>query len=131
MKHELSKFTIRHILERSTQRHAKRVALTVIGNKKNTYTYEKLKEDVDSIATYLMKHKVKKGDKIGVLGESSPQWGVAYLSVVSSGAIAVPILPDFSAKEVSTIIKHSELSGIFVSSKSIEKVPTSIIKDKT
>jgi long-chain acyl-CoA synthetase len=128
MKHELTTFTIRHLLERSAMRHSKRVALTAIGNKKNTYTYKKLKEDVDSIATYLIKHKVKKGDKIGILGESSPQWGVAYLSIVSCGAIAVPILPDFSAKEVETIIGHSEVSGIFVSSRSIEKIPTSYIE---
>ncbi len=129
MKHELTTFTIRHLLERSALRHAKRIALTAIGDSKNTYTYAKLKESVDSIATYLIKHKVKKGDKIGLLAESSPNWGVAYLSIISSGAIAVPILPDFSAKEVDTIVNHSEVSGMFVSSRSVDKIPSTYIDE--
>ncbi len=128
MKPELTTFTIRHILERSAERYPKKLALTLIGDKKNSYTYSQLKENVDSIATYLIKHKVKKGDKIGLLAESSPQWGVAYLAIVSSGAIAVPILPDFSAKEVETIVGHSEVIGLFVSSKSVEKVPSTFLE---
>ncbi|MDC7245433.1 MAG: AMP-binding protein [Sphaerochaetaceae bacterium] len=122
MKHELETFTIRHILERSAERHSKRLALSLIGNEKERYTYKELKESVDSIATYLIRHGVKKGDKIAILSESQPKWGVAYLSIISAGAIAVPILPDFSAKEIETILNHSEAASLFVSSKLIEKI---------
>jgi len=122
MKHELETFTIRHILERSAERHSKRLAMKLIGSEKEKYTYKELKESVDSITTYLVKHGVKKGDPIAILSESQPNWGVAYLAIVSAGAIAVPILPDFSPKEIETILLHSEATSIFVSSKLIEKV---------
>jgi long-chain acyl-CoA synthetase len=122
MKHELDIFTIRHLLERSAERHSKRLALTTIGNDNDSYTYKELKDAVDSIATYLIKHGVNKGDAIALLAESQPNWGVAYLAIVSAGAIAVPILPDFSPKEIETILTHSNASSLFVSSKLIEKI---------
>lgn len=122
MKHELETFTIRHILERSAQRHAKRLAMTLIGNDESSITFGELKKYVDAMATYLIAHGVASDDKIAILGESQPMWGVAFLAVVSAGAVAVPILPDFSAKEVDTILEHSGATALVVSAKLYEKV---------
>ncbi|MGE0075401.1 MAG: AMP-binding protein [Sphaerochaetaceae bacterium] len=122
MKHELDTFTIRHLLERSVERHAQRLALTVIGNDESSMTYAELKRNVDAMATYLIDNGIESGDKIAILGESQPMWGVAYLAIVSAGAIAVPVLPDFSAREVETILAHSGSKAIVVSTKLFEKM---------
>ena len=37
---------------------------------------------------------------IAILGENSPNWGIAYFAAVQCGAIVVPILPDFVGKKV-------------------------------
>lgn len=122
MKHELETFTIRHILERSAERHAQRLSMTIIGDDETAITFGDLKRKVDAMATYLMQEGVSSGDKVAILGESQPMWGVAFLAVVSAGAIAVPILPDFSSREIETIINHCEARALVVSTKMFEKV---------
>jgi len=121
MKHELDIFTIRHLLERSAKRHGKRLALSLIGQEKDQLTYEQLLQRVDSVATYLMKIGVQQGEKIALLGENHPNWVIAYLAIVSAGAVAVPILPDFSSFEIGHILSHSKSKALFVSSRLFEK----------
>jgi long-chain acyl-CoA synthetase len=123
MKHELDQFTIRHILERSAKRHAQRIALTLIGEPESTITYDELIKKTDAMATYLIEQGISAGDKVAILGESQPLWGVAFFAIVSAGAVAVPILPDFSAKEIQTILHHSEAAAVVVSAKQFDKLP--------
>jgi long-chain acyl-CoA synthetase len=52
---------------------------------------------------------------VAILGENSPHWGIAYFSITSLGAVAVPILPDFHATDIARIIEHSESVVLFVS----------------
>lgn len=121
MKHELDVFTLRHLLERSAERHADRLALSLIGQDDMDMTYRELKRKVDAMATYLIDGGIAKGDRVAIFGESHPMWGVAFFGVVSAGAVAVPILPDFSAREVATILAHSGSKTLVVSSKLFEK----------
>ncbi len=60
---------------------------------------------------------ISKGDKVALIGENSPNWGMAYLAITSMGAVVVPILPDFSGHEMESIINHSEAKVVFVSAK--------------
>ncbi len=66
---------------------------------------------------------IKKGDRVAILGENMPNWGLCYFAVVTMGAIAVPILTDFHPDEIRAIIEHSGASGVFVSEKMQKKVP--------
>ncbi len=73
------------------------------------------------IALFLLKKGVSKGDKVAILGESCPNWGLSYLAINRIGAIAVPILPNFSRDEVQSILKHSEAKFVVVNSKNASK----------
>lgn len=57
---------------------------------------------------------VKEGDKIALVGKNSARWGAIYLSVVSYGAVIVPILPDFKPADVQEIVNHSDSILMFV-----------------
>ena len=72
MRHELDIFTLRHLLERSAERHADRLALSLIGQDDVRMTYAELKRKVDAMATYLMDGGIEKGDRVAILGESQP-----------------------------------------------------------
>jgi len=108
-------------LELSTERYGNRTALAMIGDPQSTITYGRMRQMVDSIATYLMDQGIEKGDRVAILAESQPLWGVAFFAIISCGAVAVPILPDFSSKEIGTILEHSGAKGVVVSSKLFEK----------
>ena len=85
-------------------------------------TYNQLGWYSYAVASYLMDKGVKKGDRIAILGESCPNWMVMYLGIVMLGAIAVPILPDFSAREAKFIIKDSGSIGVCVNAKQYQKI---------
>ena len=57
----------------------------------------------DAISISLLESGFVHGDKIALMGESCPTWMVAYFGITSIGCVAVPILPDFSAKEATQI----------------------------
>jgi len=65
---------------------------------------------------------VEKGDRVALLGENSPNWGIAYLSITTMGAVVVPILPDFSDIEIKKILDHSQAKVVFVSAKQHPKL---------
>jgi long-chain acyl-CoA synthetase len=116
----LSQFTLTCMLETSVNRFRSRPALSMAFEK--PMTYDAFYKSVVSIALILKKQGVLKGDKIAILGENSPNWVIAYFAAVQSGAIVVPILPDFSEADVHHILFDSEAKILFTTQRQMEKV---------
>ena len=70
--------------------------------------------------------QVRRGDKIALIGKDSSRWCIAYMAVVTYGAIIVPILQDFNPNDVHHIINHSESVFLFVS----DRIWDSLEEDK-
>jgi long-chain acyl-CoA synthetase len=117
---KLSRFTLTCMLETSVERFHSRPALSMAFEK--PLTYGDFFKSVISIAGILKKQGVLKGDKIAILGENSPNWGIAYFAAVQCGAIVVPILPDFSETDVHHVLSDSEAKILFTTQKQMEKV---------
>jgi long-chain acyl-CoA synthetase len=73
--------------------------------------------------------KVKKGDKIAVLGKNSVNWAIVYLATVTYGAVIVPILPDFRPDDVHHIVNHSDAVFLFVSDSIYDTLEDSKMKN--
>ncbi len=58
--------------------------------------------------------RVRRGDKIALLGRNSSAWATVYLSALTYGAVIVPILPDFKREDVQHIVRHSDAVLLFV-----------------
>jgi long-chain acyl-CoA synthetase len=56
---------------------------------------------------------VTRGDKIALCGRNSANWAVAFLATLTYGAVAVPILHEFTADQVHNIVNHSEAKLLF------------------
>jgi len=117
---ELDKMTLYHVLESSSKNFADYPSLSFVDGVPLTYRdlYAKVKE----ISHILSQQGIVKGDRVAILSENKPNWGIAYLAITTMGAIAVPILPDFHANAVHHIIRHSESKAIFVSESLYSKV---------
>lgn len=85
-------------------------------------TYKEFYNKVLSITDMLMKRGIKKGDRIAILGENSPHWGITYFAIVRTGAIAVPILPDFPEADIRHILSNSDTKILFITHKQLEKM---------
>lgn len=81
-----------------------------------TLTFKEIGETILKFHITFEKTGIKKGDKIALIGKNSANWGVAFLAVVTYGAVVVPILPDFLPKDVHYIVNHSESKVLFSAS---------------
>ncbi|MFO8236484.1 MAG: AMP-binding protein [Bacteroidales bacterium] len=115
-----TKLTLPFLFEESVRKNGDRIALGIVQG--TSKTYAEMHSDVLSLMSFLEKLNIKQGDKVAILSSNMPNWGIAYLAITSMGAVAVPILPEFSATEISTILQHSETKLVFVSKKLLYKV---------
>lgn len=74
------------------------------------------------MSTFLKNIGIKKRDRVAILAENSPNWGIAYFSTLSLGSVLVPIMTELQPTEIKHVLKHSEAKAIFVSSKYYEKL---------
>lgn len=65
---------------------------------------------------------VRPGTKVGLLGRNSAGWATAWLAVVSYGAVAVPILPDFREEDIHHILNHSESALLLTTEPFLERL---------
>ena len=79
-----------------------------------TLQYKDVARKIEKIHIILEESGVKPGDKIAICGRNMSHWGVTFLSVVTYGAIIVPILHEFKADQVHNIVNHSEAKLLFV-----------------
>ncbi len=112
--------TLPGILHRSAELYAGRNSLSFYDE--TPLTYRQLKEKVDHIAAFLAERGVVHGDRVAILSENGPHWGVAFLAITTLGAVAVPVLTDFHASEIQHVLRHSEAKAIFVSEKLFGKI---------
>ena len=78
--------------------------------------------EINSLTALLEKLGIASGDRVAILSTNMPNWSSAFFSITFMGAVAVPILPDFSATEVANVLSHSGSKAIFISSSLLAKI---------
>lgn len=59
---------------------------------------------------------LRPGDKIALCGRNGANWAIAFLSVLTYGAVAVPILHEFKPDNVHHLVNHCDAKLLFVDS---------------
>jgi long-chain acyl-CoA synthetase len=121
----LKTLTLNALFKQSVTAYGSKIALAEIDGMEITFT--ELGKRVQAVSHLLHEHGVIAGDRVAILSENSPQWGIVYFAVITMGAVVVPILPDFHATEVQHILRHSTAKMIFVSEKLYGKIEDSAI----
>ncbi|MCK9287413.1 MAG: AMP-binding protein [Sphaerochaetaceae bacterium] len=115
-------FTIRHVIERGARLYGKKTALALAGSDPaDAISFSSVLQQANAFASHLISQGIGTSDKVALLGDSQPNWPIAYFGIISVGAVAVPLLPDFSKKEIHTILAHSGAKVLVVSSKLANK----------
>lgn len=79
-----------------------------------TLQYHDVARKIEKLHILFENSGVTKGDKIAVCGRNSSQWAVAFLAIVTYGAIVVPIQNEFKPEQIHNIVNHSESKMLFV-----------------
>ena len=85
-------------------------------------SYETASKEIHSVMAMLEKNGICPGDKVAILSSNMPNWGIAFFAVTFMGAVAVPVLPDFSNTEVGNVLEHSEAKAIFISTSLLARI---------
>ena len=80
----------------------------------STLQYKDVARKIEKMHILMAEGGVEKGDKIAICGRNSSHWGVAFLATVTYGAVAVPILHEFTPEVVHNIVNHSDAKFMFV-----------------
>jgi len=114
------KLTFPALFGQTLSRFGEHNAYSFVGEKPKSY--KAVHEEIMALIAMLEKIGVKPGDKIAVLSNNMPNWSSAFFSVTFMGAVAVPILPDFSAVEAANVLTHSGAKAIFISNSQLSKI---------
>ncbi len=101
------------MLQHSVKEHSERICFSFVDGQ--VITYAELGHKAQEVQQLLSSLSIQPGDKVAILSQNMPTWGIAYLAVVSMGAVAVPLLPDFSPVEIENVLNHSDAKALFVS----------------
>lgn len=123
----MMKENIIEIYERSFKENWDLPALTDYIDGK-TMNYSDFAKEIARLHVFFRQCKVKRGDKIALIGKNTPTWVTVFIGTITYGAIIVPILQEFNPHDVQHIVNHSESSLLFSSAAiwdnlELEKMP--------
>jgi long-chain acyl-CoA synthetase len=107
------KLTFSAILPLQAKKYGSSPALRFLDEK--PVSYAEMYDTILALQAFFVKLSLKKDDKVIILGQNMPNWGMSYFALQCSGIIAVPALPDFNHNEITNILSHSEANAIIVS----------------
>lgn len=100
------------LIEKSVIEHWDLDALTDYKGK--TLQYHDVARKIEKIHIMLEASGVQKGDRIALCGRNSSMWAAAFLATLTYGAVAVPVLHEFTPEQIHNIVNHSESKILFV-----------------
>ena len=80
----------------------------------STLQYHDVARKIEKLHIMFENSGVVRGDKIALCGRNSSGWAAAFLATLTYGAVAVPILHEFTAEQIHNIVNHSEAKLLFV-----------------
>lgn len=98
-------------LEDSIKKNWERLALTDFQGV--SFQYRDVARKIAKLHLLYKEVGINPGDKIALCGRNSSQWSVAFFSIITYGAVAVPILHEFKADNIHHLVNHSESKLFF------------------
>lgn len=99
-------------IEKSIKDHWDLNALTDYKGK--TLQYHDVARKIEKLHILFESGGIVKGDKIALCGRNSAHWAVAYLAIITYGAVVVPVQSEFTPEQIYNIVNHSESKLLFV-----------------
>ena len=79
-----------------------------------TLQYKDVARKIEKLHILFENSGVEHGDKIAICGRNCASWAVVFLATLTYGAVAVPVLHEFTADQIHNIVNHSEAKLLFV-----------------
>ncbi len=100
-------------LETSAKRYPEKTAVIFYGRR---ITFSELLDMSERFATFLHSAGIRKGDRVAIYMQNSPQWIISYFGILRANAVVVPVNPMLIERELEYIISDSECKLIVTTS---------------
>lgn len=111
----------RIFLQRAAE-YQERIAFTYRDGGWRKITYGELLKHAKSIASHLVGQGIGKGDRVAIVSENRPQWGMAYFGISLAGGVGVPIDVQLGPDEMRNLLVDSEAKAVFHTEKTFGQV---------
>ena len=118
--------SIIELFEATVKLHRNRPALRLVrkeeGGDPISFTYGQVGEMAWQGAGVLRQQGVVAGDRVILISENRPEWGISYFAILLAGATAVPLDKELTAAEVANLAKVSRAKAVVASRKVAERL---------
>ena len=98
------------LFDARTREHGRHVAYRVLRKDDiaEAFTFRDVRKAAFAAANCLEHTGIKEGDRVLILSEGRPEWGMSYFGIILAGAVAVPVDVDLSVSEINNIARVSQ-----------------------
>jgi long-chain acyl-CoA synthetase len=113
------------LLEAAAHEWRHRVAFRMLeGEREERFTYGEVHRYAARVGSFLKMVGVDRQERVILLSENRPEWGVSYFGILRAGATAVPVDPQLSVAEIVNIARRAEAKVCLVSDQVAKDLPT-------
>ncbi len=124
MKFGLTQYTLDQFAQQVVDTYTDRPALGLFGQE--AITFREMGEKMEDIRRFLLENGLGRGDKIAIVAPTTPKTAISYLSVMTLGAVAAPIMEDFPNEDITSIINWIEAKALLTTRKIYQSLKDSI-----
>ena len=96
------------MLKTNANRYKEKAAMSLkVDGEWKDISYGELGDKVRLVAQGLASLGISKGDKVALLSENRPEWGMSDFGIQATGALVVPIYPTLISKQIEYILQNS------------------------
>ena len=109
--------TLADLLPLAVEKHADKVAQKYKDQSKGEWvdvSYPELGEIAKEVTLGLQELGIDRGDKVGILSNTRPEWTYADFGILATGATVVPIYQTNSPEECHYVLEHSESVAVIL-----------------
>ncbi len=112
------------MFEASVHRHRHRVAFRMVEDEREErFRYAEVDRYSARVASFLVRAGVRPGDRVLLISENRPEWGMSYFGILRAGATAVPVDPELSEAEVVNLASKAKAVACLISERSVATLP--------
>ena len=104
--------SVNKIFENSIKKNWDRPAIS--NYRGETLHYKDLARRMEKLHIMFEECGLQKGDKVAICSRNQANWAVAFLAIMTHGAIPVPLLHEFKSANIHHLVNHSEAKILFV-----------------
>ena len=85
-------------------------------------TYAELRRMAESVGRWITENGFAHGSRLALLADNHPRWVAAYLGIIASGCVAVPLDTALHDDQATRLLKNSGASAVFCDAKHLPVV---------